>query len=372
MRLSIRCRIDRPVANVRTPRERMDRRGAAGAGGRRSGSRAGRGAGGVPGGVQGRLLLALQRSPGTARGDARHLGEGRRRGRHRAASRASRPTRGPSCSSSSRWPRRSTSRVELALRDWARRDSEVAERVRRVDNRRMEYLRSLFGQFCADEETSRPAACWPSPCSSAATSSPREHGDKSRSEVLQLAIDRLLERVVGLRWPARHKRPVLVFDGDCAFCTSCARLLERIGPEAEIVAWQLTDLAELGMTKEQAADAVQWVQVDGTIRSGHEAIAAALNALAGSGRSSAARSYCRESPGSRRGSTGWSRTTGTGCPEARLRVRVDPARGRRVPDGQRGPLGLSGRWRGACATRAAGPVLDRRLRRHQRASSRAS
>ncbi len=71
-------------------------------------------------------------------------------------------------------------------------------------------------------------------------------------------------------------RPVLVFDGDCAFCTKCAHALERIGPDAEIVAWQLTDLGELGITSEQASDAVQWVEVDGTIRSGHEAIAAVL------------------------------------------------------------------------------------------------
>jgi predicted DCC family thiol-disulfide oxidoreductase YuxK len=71
-------------------------------------------------------------------------------------------------------------------------------------------------------------------------------------------------------------RPVLVYDGDCGFCTTCVHLLERIGPDAEIVAWQLTDLAELGMTEEQAADAVQLVQVDGTVRSGHEAIAAVL------------------------------------------------------------------------------------------------
>jgi predicted DCC family thiol-disulfide oxidoreductase YuxK len=50
----------------------------------------------------------------------------------------------------------------------------------------------------------------------------------------------------------------------------------RIGPVAEIVAWQLTDLAELGVTEEQAAAAVQWVGVDGRARSGHEAIAAML------------------------------------------------------------------------------------------------
>jgi predicted DCC family thiol-disulfide oxidoreductase YuxK len=78
---------------------------------------------------------------------------------------------------------------------------------------------------------------------------------------------------------ARHteKRPVLVYDGGCAFCTSCARVMERIGPDAEIVAWQLADLAELGITEEQATDAVQWVEIDGTVRSGHEAIAAVLN-----------------------------------------------------------------------------------------------
>ena len=54
-------------------------------------------------------------------------------------------------------------------------------------------------------------------------------------------------------------------------------MLERIGPDAEIVAWQFTDLAELGITDEQTTDAVQWVQIDGTVRSGHEAIAAILN-----------------------------------------------------------------------------------------------
>lgn len=73
-----------------------------------------------------------------------------------------------------------------------------------------------------------------------------------------------------------RQRPVLVFDGDCAFCTSSARLLERIGPKAEIVPWQLADLDELGITAAQATEAVQWIGTDGTVRSGHEAIAAAL------------------------------------------------------------------------------------------------
>lgn len=76
-------------------------------------------------------------------------------------------------------------------------------------------------------------------------------------------------------------RPVLVYDGDCAFCTSSVRLLEKIGPEAEMVAWQQTDLNVLGLSEEAASAAVQWIETDGTVRSGHEAIAAALDSADG-------------------------------------------------------------------------------------------
>ncbi|MCF2533353.1 TetR/AcrR family transcriptional regulator [Yinghuangia soli] len=41
--------------------------------------------------------------------------------------------------------------ADLAIREWARRDPGVAERLRRTDNRRMDYLRSLFREFVADE-----------------------------------------------------------------------------------------------------------------------------------------------------------------------------------------------------------------------------
>jgi predicted DCC family thiol-disulfide oxidoreductase YuxK len=80
---------------------------------------------------------------------------------------------------------------------------------------------------------------------------------------------------------AAWTHPVLVYDGDCAFCTSCVRLVERIGPRAEIVAWQFADLAELGLTEEQAAATLQWVASDGTVRSGHEAVAATLVSAGG-------------------------------------------------------------------------------------------
>ncbi len=76
-------------------------------------------------------------------------------------------------------------------------------------------------------------------------------------------------------------RPALVYDGDCAFCTSSVRLLEKIGPGSEMVAWQQTDLGALGLSEEAAATAVQWVEIDGIIRSGHEAVAAALRSAGG-------------------------------------------------------------------------------------------
>jgi AcrR family transcriptional regulator len=40
--------------------------------------------------------------------------------------------------------------TDLAVRDWARRDPAVAERLRRVDNRRMGHLRALFAGLSTD------------------------------------------------------------------------------------------------------------------------------------------------------------------------------------------------------------------------------
>ena len=82
--------------------------------------------------------------------------------------------------------------VELALRDWARRNREVAKRLRRVDSRRMEYLRSLFGQFCADENDVEARSMLAFSLFIGSYFITARHGDKSRAEVLQLAIDRLL------------------------------------------------------------------------------------------------------------------------------------------------------------------------------------
>ncbi|MBL4682953.1 MAG: TetR/AcrR family transcriptional regulator [Nannocystaceae bacterium] len=42
--------------------------------------------------------------------------------------------------------------AELALRDWARRDPEVAARVQRVDDARMGYVRALFVEMHPDAD----------------------------------------------------------------------------------------------------------------------------------------------------------------------------------------------------------------------------
>jgi AcrR family transcriptional regulator len=82
--------------------------------------------------------------------------------------------------------------VELALRDWSRRDDRVAKRLRRVDARRMAWLRSLFGQFCRDEDDveARSLLTYSLLIGSYFIAAPRD--GKSRRQTLQLAVDRLL------------------------------------------------------------------------------------------------------------------------------------------------------------------------------------
>jgi AcrR family transcriptional regulator len=84
-------------------------------------------------------------------------------------------------------------KIDLAVRDWARRERAVARRLRRVDNRRMDYMRSLFGAFCPDEEEVEArcvmvASLWIGNHFMAA-----DHGDRSRGEVMELTLGRLLE-----------------------------------------------------------------------------------------------------------------------------------------------------------------------------------
>jgi len=72
--------------------------------------------------------------------------------------------------------------------------------------------------------------------------------------------------------------PTFVYDGDCAFCTSCADFIEkRIPTHARVIPWQFADLDALGLTAEQCEEAVQWVAANGTTAAGPDAIAAMLH-----------------------------------------------------------------------------------------------
>ena len=79
--------------------------------------------------------------------------------------------------------------VELALRDWSRRDRDVAERLHRVDNRRMDYLRSLFGQFCDDEDEAEARSMLAFSLFIGSYFVAAQHGGQDPARVLQLAID---------------------------------------------------------------------------------------------------------------------------------------------------------------------------------------
>jgi len=83
--------------------------------------------------------------------------------------------------------------VELAVRAWSRRDNDVAARLRRADNRRLEFVRSLFRQFCADEDDVDVRSMLAYSAVIGSYFIAAEHGDKTRSQVLQLALDRLLQ-----------------------------------------------------------------------------------------------------------------------------------------------------------------------------------
>ncbi|WP_329499781.1 DUF393 domain-containing protein [Kitasatospora herbaricolor] len=84
--------------------------------------------------------------------------------------------------------------------------------------------------------------------------------------------------------------PVLVFDGDCAFCTTCVNAAERYPRQTlasggwEAVPFQFADLAELDaraggrgeVTRERAEREVLWVTPDGRVYAGAQAVARLL------------------------------------------------------------------------------------------------
>lgn len=79
--------------------------------------------------------------------------------------------------------------------------------------------------------------------------------------------------------------PLLIFDGDCGFCTSCANwVAARWAGDARAIPWQtLSDakLAALGLTRSDVSAAVWWIDDRGEKFRGHAAIAESLSAGSG-------------------------------------------------------------------------------------------
>ncbi|MFE4018154.1 thiol-disulfide oxidoreductase DCC family protein [Streptomyces sp. NPDC059101] len=72
-------------------------------------------------------------------------------------------------------------------------------------------------------------------------------------------------------------RPVLVYDGDCGFCTTSVNIAERyLRPRCLITAWQFTDLDALGVTQQRAEHEVLWITPTGTVHGGAQAVAKLL------------------------------------------------------------------------------------------------
>ena len=70
---------------------------------------------------------------------------------------------------------------------------------------------------------------------------------------------------------------MLIYDGDCRFCTSSAEWLRaRLPADQPIVAYQAVDLGRFGLTEADAAAAAYWVDAEGSLHRGAAAIAAAL------------------------------------------------------------------------------------------------
>lgn len=83
--------------------------------------------------------------------------------------------------------------IELAVRDWARRDREVATRLQRIDARRMRFVEGLFGQFCASERDAEARSMLAYSLLVGSYFIVARKDGRSRAEIAQLALDRLLE-----------------------------------------------------------------------------------------------------------------------------------------------------------------------------------
>lgn len=72
-------------------------------------------------------------------------------------------------------------------------------------------------------------------------------------------------------------RGLLLFDGDCGFCTWSVGWAQRwVRPKARFQPWQRADIDAFGITADACTEAVQFVHPDGHVDSGGRAVCALL------------------------------------------------------------------------------------------------
>ena len=70
---------------------------------------------------------------------------------------------------------------------------------------------------------------------------------------------------------------MFLYDGDCAFCTTCAEFVERrMATSADVTPWQFADLGALGVTQADAEANVLWSTEGESVAAGPVAVARLL------------------------------------------------------------------------------------------------
>ena len=69
----------------------------------------------------------------------------------------------------------------------------------------------------------------------------------------------------------------LVYDGDCGFCTTSAKWIERrLDDDVRVEMWQALDIESMGLTNDDVTTAAYFVDPDGTLHRGHDGIGRSL------------------------------------------------------------------------------------------------
>ena len=77
------------------------------------------------------------------------------------------------------------------------------------------------------------------------------------------------------------RRPLLIFDGECGFCTACATWAQRRLGNADVLPGQRVNVATYGLTARDVSAAAWWIDSAGQVHRGHRAIGRALRACGG-------------------------------------------------------------------------------------------